>query len=78
MTSCNWKKNQMTVKKIVFLRIGNMHFKYFHLLFFLFICLFKQTDFYPEKMYERKLIEGIVHPKMKILSLITHPHVVPN
>ncbi len=23
-------------------------------------------------------IKGIVHPKMKILSLITHPHVVPN
>uniref|UniRef100_A0A672MPJ8 Growth hormone releasing hormone receptor, like n=1 Tax=Sinocyclocheilus grahami TaxID=75366 RepID=A0A672MPJ8_SINGR len=25
-----------------------------------------------------KLIKGIVHPKMKILSLITHPHVVSN
>ncbi len=25
-----------------------------------------------------KLFKGIVHPKMKILSLITHPHVVPN
>ncbi len=24
------------------------------------------------------IIKGIVHPKMKILSLITHPHVVPN
>ncbi len=23
-------------------------------------------------------VKGIVHPKMKILSLITHPHVVPN
>ncbi len=23
-------------------------------------------------------IKGIVHPEMKILSLITHPHVVPN
>ncbi len=23
-------------------------------------------------------LKGIVHPKMKILSLITHPHVVPN
>ncbi len=23
-------------------------------------------------------IKGIVHPKRKILSLITHPHVVPN
>ncbi len=23
-------------------------------------------------------IKGLVHPKMKILSLITHPHVVPN
>ncbi len=22
------------------------------------------------------LVKGIVHPKMKILSLITHPHVV--
>ncbi len=25
-----------------------------------------------------KVFKGIVHPKMKILSLITHPHVVPN
>ncbi len=25
-----------------------------------------------------QIIKGIVHPKMKILSLITHPHVVPN
>ncbi len=23
------------------------------------------------------VLKGIVHPKMKILSLITHPHVVP-
>ncbi len=23
-------------------------------------------------------LKGLVHPKMKILSLITHPHVVPN
>ncbi len=24
------------------------------------------------------LVKGIVHPKMKILSLITHPYVIPN
>ncbi len=24
------------------------------------------------------LIKGLVHPKMKIMSLITHPHVIPN
>ncbi len=24
------------------------------------------------------IIKGIVHTKIKILSLITHPHVVPN
>ncbi len=24
------------------------------------------------------MIKGIVHPKMKILPVITHPHVVPN
>ncbi len=24
------------------------------------------------------MLKGIVHPKMIILSLITHPHVVPN
>jgi len=24
------------------------------------------------------LIKGLGHPKMKILSLFTHPHVVPN
>jgi len=40
-----------------------------------------------EKMHRRrelafsslkKLLEGIVHQKMKILSLFTHPYVVPN
>ncbi len=25
-----------------------------------------------------QVLKGIVHPTMKILSLITHPHVVPN
>ncbi len=24
------------------------------------------------------IFKGIDHPKMKILSLITHPHVIPN
>jgi len=24
-----------------------------------------------------KIFEGLVHPKMKILSVFTHPHVVP-
>jgi len=23
-------------------------------------------------------VKGLVHPKMKILSVFTHPHVVPN
>jgi len=27
---------------------------------------------------DRDLVKGIDHPKMKVLSLITHPHVVPN
>ncbi len=26
----------------------------------------------------RICIKGIVYPKMKVLSLITHPHVAPN
>ncbi len=25
-----------------------------------------------------KEIKGISHPKMKLMSLITHPHVIPN
>ncbi len=34
----------------------------------------------PEKtiMFFTKLLKGIVHPKMKILSSFTHPQVVPN
>jgi len=24
------------------------------------------------------ILKGLVHPKMKILSVFTHPHVVPN
>ncbi len=31
-----------------------------------------------EKLYDQRNIKGIGHTKMKILSLITHPHVVPN
>jgi len=23
-------------------------------------------------------LKGLVHPKMKMMSLITHPHVIPN
>ncbi len=39
--------------------------------------------FLPWKVAEMReavneLLKGIVHPKIKILSLITHPHVVPN
>jgi len=26
----------------------------------------------------QQCIKGLVHPKMKILSVFTHPHVVPN
>ncbi len=38
-------------------------------------------DFYSiEKYYEKSMavIKGTVHSKINILSLITHPHVVPN
>ncbi len=31
-----------------------------------------------EKLYDQRNIKGIGHTKMKILSLITHPHVVLN
>ncbi len=27
---------------------------------------------------ELPLVKGIVHPNMKIMSPITHPHVIPN
>ncbi len=33
--------------------------------------------FTPKYAYTQTL-KGIVHPKIKIMSLITHPHVVPN
>ncbi len=29
-------------------------------------------------MQKNAWLKGVVHPKMKILSLITHPHVVQN
>jgi len=29
------------------------------------------------KVYGYTLFKGLVHPKMKIKSLITHPHAVP-
>jgi len=33
---------------------------------------------YPSNMHANKqLVKGLVHPKMKIKSLITHPHAVP-
>jgi len=30
------------------------------------------------KINNKLAIKGLVHPKMKILSVFTHPHVVPN
>jgi len=33
---------------------------------------------YNTKYLTREKLKGLVHPKMKILSLFTHPHVVPN
>ncbi len=33
---------------------------------------------YQENHGNQKNIKGIVHPKIKILLLITHPHVIPN
>ncbi len=33
-------------------------------------CSYAHLDF--------RIFKGIVHPKMKMLSLITHPHVIPN
>ncbi len=27
---------------------------------------------------DKYVLKGIIHPKIEILSLITHPHVVPN
>jgi len=32
----------------------------------------------PNKVPKRTQLKGLVHPKVKILLLITHPHVVPN
>ncbi len=29
-------------------------------------------------LVENQQLKGLLHPKMKISSLITHPHVVPN
>ncbi len=38
-------------------------------------CVFHQL---ATRGVEIPLVKGIVHPQMKILSLITYPHVVPN
>ncbi len=45
-----------------------MHRKYF----------FASIFFFWLSKWRSHWLKGIVHPKMKILSLITHPHVVPN
>ncbi len=29
-------------------------------------------------MKNKAKLKGLIHPKIKIVSLITHPHVVPN
>ncbi len=45
-------------------------------LFCLSVCFITKvcTEFGPPVFY----IKGVLHPKMKILSFITYPHVVPN
>jgi len=30
------------------------------------------------RTHTSQILKGLVHPKMKILSVFTHPHVVPN
>ncbi len=40
---------------------------------FFFLSLLSSALFLPFIFY----FKGLVHPKMKIMSLITHPHVVP-
>ncbi len=37
-----------------------------------------KSDYAFESSFNAPHIKGIVHPKMKILSLFTHPQVVPN
>ncbi len=49
----------------------------FNLFWGLAIAQFRLDETAP-KFCENWGFKGIVHPKMKILSLITHPHVVPN
>jgi len=34
-------------------------------------------DIFTEQKGQNKVVKGLVHPKMKIKSLITHPHAVP-
>ncbi len=42
------------------------------------IHVLKNTDLLKNESVSMFQFKGIVHPKMKVLSLITHPHVVPN
>ncbi len=38
----------------------------------------KRCQFVTERVGYTLLLKGILHPKMKMLSLIIHPHVIPN
>ncbi len=47
--------------------------------FILGVCHIDKKKLYLDiLLFFIMIIKGIVHPKMKILSLITHPDVVPN
>jgi len=37
-----------------------------------------QKESLPHLIFKIILFKGLVHPKMKIMSFITHPHVVSN
>ncbi len=45
---------------------------------YLKLCSEDEQMTYESGTAWRRVVKGIVHPKRKILSLITHPHVVPN
>jgi len=42
------------------------------------LCLGNGLGIYTVKLRHNYIdLKGLVHPKMKILSVVTHPHVVP-
>jgi len=71
---CKWTNNKIDILQFIFPYFFHI-FSIFHISIYGYVSYGYDTFFHIKLCYSLK---GIVNPKMNILSLFTHPQVVPN